>query len=52
MAEVRLVLFAKTALEVMQDVLPAYSSIFSKHTFWSWLTLSSTASATTATSVT
>ena len=33
MAEVGLVLFAKTALEVMQEVLPAYSGKFSKHTF-------------------
>lgn len=33
MAEVGLVLFAKTALEVMQEVLPAYSSKYSKHTF-------------------
>ena len=33
MAEVGLVLFAKTALEVMQEVLPAYGSKFSKHTF-------------------
>jgi hypothetical protein len=33
MAEVGLVLFAKTALEVMQEVLPAYASKFSKHTF-------------------
>lgn len=33
MAEVGLVLFARTALEVMQEVLPAYGSRFSKHTF-------------------
>jgi len=33
MAEVGLVLFAKTALGVMQDVLPAYSGKYSKHTF-------------------
>src|SRR5919107_768014 len=33
MAEVGLVLFAKTALEVMNEVLPAYGSKFSKHTF-------------------
>lgn len=33
MVEVGLVLFAKTALEVMEEVLPAYSSKFSKHTF-------------------
>jgi hypothetical protein len=33
MAEVGLVLFAKTALEVMQQVLPAYGRKFSKHTF-------------------
>jgi hypothetical protein len=33
MAEVGLVLFARTALEVMRDVLPDYSSKFSKHTF-------------------
>jgi hypothetical protein len=33
MAEVGLVLFARTALEVMQEVLPAYGSKFSKHTF-------------------
>jgi hypothetical protein len=33
MAEVGLVLFAKTALAVMQEVLPAYGSKFSKHTF-------------------
>jgi hypothetical protein len=33
MAEVGLVLFAKTALEVIQEVLPAYSGKFSKHTF-------------------
>lgn len=33
MAEVGLVLFARTAMKVMQDVLPAYSSKFSKHTF-------------------
>jgi hypothetical protein len=33
MAEVGLVLFARTALEVMQEVLPAYSGKFSKHTF-------------------
>src|SRR5919202_1610275 len=33
MAEVGLVLFAKTALEVMQEVLPAYGSKYSKHTF-------------------
>jgi hypothetical protein len=33
MAEVGLVLFARTALEVMQGVLPAYGSKFSKHTF-------------------
>jgi hypothetical protein len=33
MAEVGLVLFAKTALEVMQEVLPAYSGKYSKHTF-------------------
>lgn len=33
MAEVGLVLFARTALEVMRDVLPAYSGKYSKHTF-------------------
>jgi hypothetical protein len=33
MAEVGLVLFAKTALEVMREVLPAYGSKYSKHTF-------------------
>jgi hypothetical protein len=33
MAEVGLVLFAKTALEVMREVLPAYGNKFSKHTF-------------------
>lgn len=33
MAEVGLVLFAKTALAVMQEVLPAYSGKLSKHTF-------------------
>ena len=33
MAEVGLVLFARTALEVMQEVLPAYSGKYSKHTF-------------------
>jgi len=33
MAEVGLMLFAKTALEVMQEDLPAYGSKFSKHTF-------------------
>jgi DDE family transposase/transposase-like protein DUF772 len=33
MAEVGLVLFARTALEVMREVLPAYSGKFSKHTF-------------------
>ena len=33
MAEVGLVLFAKTALEVMQDILLAYSHKYSKHTF-------------------
>jgi Transposase DDE domain/Transposase domain (DUF772) len=33
MAEVGLVLFAKTALAVMQEVLPAYSGKYSKHTF-------------------
>ncbi len=33
MAEVGLVLFAKTALEVMREVLPAYSGKYSKHTF-------------------
>ena len=33
MAEVGLVLFAKTAHEVMQEVLPAYSGKYSKHTF-------------------
>jgi IS5 family transposase len=33
MAEVGLVLFARTALEVMQEVLPAYSHKYSKHTF-------------------
>ena len=33
MAEVGLVLFARTALEVMQEVLPPYGSKFSKHTF-------------------
>jgi hypothetical protein len=33
MAEVGLVLFAKTALEVMQEVLPAYGNKYSKHTF-------------------
>src|SRR5918998_767205 len=33
MAEVGLVLFARTALEVMREVLPPYGSKFSKHTF-------------------
>lgn len=33
MAEVGLVLFARTALEVMNEVLPPYGSKFSKHTF-------------------
>jgi len=33
MAEVGLVLFARTALAVMQEVLPAYSGKYSKHTF-------------------
>jgi hypothetical protein len=33
MAEVGLVLFARTAMQVMQKVLPAYRSKFSKHTF-------------------
>src|ERR1041384_1012779 len=33
MAEVGLVFFARTALEVMQEVLPPYGSQFSKHTF-------------------
>lgn len=33
MAEVGLVLFAKTALAVMNEVLPPYGSKFSKHTF-------------------
>jgi hypothetical protein len=33
MAEVGLVLFAKTAHEVMQEVLPAYSGKYSKHIF-------------------
>ncbi len=33
MAEVGLVLFARTALEVMREVLPAYSGKYSKHTF-------------------
>ncbi len=33
MAEVSLVLFARTAMQVMQEVLPAYHSKFSKHTF-------------------
>jgi hypothetical protein len=33
MAEVGLVLFARTAMHVMQEVLPAYRSKFSKHTF-------------------
>ena len=33
MAEVGLVLFAKTALGVLQEVLPAYSGKYSKHTF-------------------
>jgi hypothetical protein len=33
MAEVGLVLFARPALEVMREVLPAYGSKFSKHTF-------------------
>jgi hypothetical protein len=33
MAEVGLVLFARTALEVMQEVMPPYGSKFSKHTF-------------------
>ena len=33
MAEVGLVLFARTALEVMREVLPAYGSKYSKHTF-------------------
>jgi hypothetical protein len=33
MAEVGLVLFAKTALAVMEEVLPPYGSKFSKHTF-------------------
>jgi len=33
MAEVGLVLFAKTALDVMREVVPDYSGKFSKHTF-------------------
>ncbi len=33
MAEVGLVLFARPALEVMREVVPAYGSKFSKHTF-------------------
>jgi hypothetical protein len=33
MAEVGLVLFAKTALAVMEEVMPPYGSKFSKHTF-------------------
>src|SRR5215210_2660983 len=33
MTEVGLVLFARTALEVMQEVVPPYGSKFSKHTF-------------------
>jgi hypothetical protein len=33
MAEVGLVLFAKTALAVLQEVMPPYGSKFSKHTF-------------------
>jgi hypothetical protein len=33
MAEVGLVLFARTAMEVMQEVLPAYGNKFPKHTF-------------------
>ena len=33
MAEVGLVLFARTALEVMREVLPAYGNKYSKHTF-------------------
>jgi hypothetical protein len=33
MAEVGLVLFAMTALEVMQEVLPPYGCKYSKHTF-------------------
>jgi hypothetical protein len=33
MAEVGLVLFARTALAVMQEVLPPYGSKYSKHTF-------------------
>jgi hypothetical protein len=33
MAEVGLVLFAKTALEVMREVMPPYGSKFSKHIF-------------------
>jgi hypothetical protein len=33
MAEVGLVLFARTGLEVMNEVLPPYGSKFSKHTF-------------------
>lgn len=33
MAEVGLVLFARTALEVMREVLPAYSGKYSKHPF-------------------
>jgi hypothetical protein len=33
MAEVGLLLFAKTALAVMQEVMPPYGSKFSKDTF-------------------
>jgi hypothetical protein len=33
MAEVGLVRFARTALTVLNDVFPAYSHKFSKHTF-------------------
>src|SRR5215210_7313733 len=33
MTEVGLVLFARTALEVMQEVVPPYGSKYSKHTF-------------------
>lgn len=33
MAEVGLVLFARTALAVMNEVLPPYGGKFSKHTF-------------------
>lgn len=39
MAEVGLVLSAKTALEVMQELLPPYGSKYSKHTFTQLMTV-------------